>query len=480
MKKILLASSLIAALALHLGSCVKKDFDTPPDTSSYDPQLEVTHTIAELNSFPVGNAVDSDYVVSGIVVMDDRSGNYYKKIVIQDSTGGIEVLVDQNNLYNDYPVGRKVYIKLKGLYVGEYGQNKQLGYTPDASGSLSSIPFIEVDHYIVKANYPNDIVADTFTFAELADPNAMKAHLNTLVAIKDAEFADDAVGTTYAQLASLASATNRTVNDCAGGSITLRTSGYAKFQPVKMPGGRGIIVGIYTRYNNTPQLYIRDTNDVVFTDSVRCNGSVYKEPEYITIDSLRKYYTGSAINLENLKIRGIVISDASNGNISSGNVVLQGGNNDKGIVLYYGGSTTYNLGDSLEINISGATLKEYRGKLELENVSTSKTTKLGAGKSITPKVVTIDQIANNFSDYESTLVKIANITFEGGYTTINGNVGNLTVSDATGSIVHYTSNSATFKDFVLPASPATAIAGIIERYNTTIQLRIRNTNDVTP
>lgn len=480
MKKLLLASVVLAAITLQLSSCVKKKFDTPPDTNTYDPQLTVTHTIEQIKRFPVGVAIDSNAVISGIVVMDDRSGNYYKKMVIQDSTGGIEVLVDQNNLYNDYPVGRKVYVQLKGLFIGEYGQNKQLGYTPDASGSVSNIPFVEAGKYIIKANYPNPVVADTFTVAELSNVSAMQAHLNTLIAIKDVEFADDAVGAPYAQLASLASATNRTIKDCNGSTITLRTSGYANFQPLSIPGGRGIIVGIYTRFNNTPQLYIRDTSDVRLRDSIRCNGSVYRNPELISIDSLRKYYTGSEVVLPNLKIRGIVISDASNGNVSAGNVVLQGGNNDKGIVLYFGGNPNYNVGDSIEVNVTGATLKEYRGKLELENVSTSKTTRLSAGRTITPRTVTISEIAANVANYESTLVRIANVTWDASYTTINGDRGNLNVSDATGTILHYTANGASFKEFVLPPSPATAIVGIIERYNTTIQLRIRNTGDITP
>lgn len=274
MKRILLAAFgvlTIGALA-GISSCVKKDFDAPPDNSNYDPNLKVTHTIAQLQAMSQGVAIDSDVVVAGIVVMDDRSGNYYKKMVIQDSTGGIEIIIDQYNLYNDYPVGRKVYIKCKGLFLGNYGQNLQLGYTPDQTGTLSNIPSVLVSDFIVKANYPNPVVPDTVTLSQLASPNGAKKYLNTLVAIKKAEFAEDFVNIPYAQLASLASATNLTVNDCSGGTITMRNSGYAKFQPYLTPSGNGVLVGIYTRYNTTPQLYIRDTSDVQFYGD-RCDGS---------------------------------------------------------------------------------------------------------------------------------------------------------------------------------------------------------------
>ena len=274
MLRIITTACSIITLCTLMGitSCVKKDFDAPPDKSTYDPKIPVTHTIAQLQAMQQGKAIDSDVVISGIVVMDDKSGNYYKKMVIQDATGGMEILIDQYNLYNDYPVGRKVYLKCKGLFLGNYGQNLQLGYTPDQTGTLSNIPAVLVSDFIVKANYPNPIIPDTVTLSQLASPNGAKKYLNTLVAIKKVEFAEDNVGIPYAQLASLASATNLTVQDCSGGKITMRNSGYSKFQPYITPSGNGVLVGIYTRYNTTPQLYIRDTNDVKFNGS-RCDGT---------------------------------------------------------------------------------------------------------------------------------------------------------------------------------------------------------------
>jgi len=271
MKRILTAALSILTIGalFSVGSCVKKDFDAPPDNSGYDPQIPVTHTIAQLQARPAG-IIDIDMVIAGIVVMDDKSGNYYKKIVIQDSTGGMEILVDQYSLYNDYPVGRKVYVKCKGLFVGAYNNNPQLGYTPDNTGNLSGIPAVLSSDYLVKANYPNPIVPDTLTLADLLVPNAAKKYLNKLVAIKDAEFILSQTGIPYAQLANLASVTERTVEDCGGTKMVMRNSGYAKFQPFLTPSGKGTMLAIYTRYRDVPQLYIRDTTDLPFYGP-RCN-----------------------------------------------------------------------------------------------------------------------------------------------------------------------------------------------------------------
>src|SRR5690606_33230873 len=100
---------------------------------------------------------------------------------IQDPTGGIELLLDQNNLYNDYPVGRKIYVKLKGLFKGDNNGLPQLGYTPDATGTLISIPYTMIDRHIVKASYPHAIAAEPVTLAEIANPDAVRHLVNRLI-----------------------------------------------------------------------------------------------------------------------------------------------------------------------------------------------------------------------------------------------------------------------------------------------------------
>lgn len=275
MKKVILLflAGTLAASTLSIQSCVKKGNDVPEDQTGYDPKLEVTHTIAQLLAMPMGATITEDVVISGIVVMDDRSGNYYKKFVIQDETGGIEINLDQNNIYNDYPVGRKVYVKCKGLAISAYGSNPQLGYGIDERSSIVQIPFIMGDEFIIKANYPNEIKVDTFTFDELYDPTMNIEKLNTLVAIKEVEFAENLLGSPYAQANTT---TDRVLRGCSasntGDNFVVRTSNYSRFQPVIIPGGKGVIVGLYTRYNNKSQLFIRDTTDVIFGAS-RCDGS---------------------------------------------------------------------------------------------------------------------------------------------------------------------------------------------------------------
>jgi len=460
----------ILFIITSVSGCLKRNFDAPPDTTGYDPGLVVNYAIRDLVLLPQNTVITDDITISGIVVMDDKEGNYYKKIVIQDTTGGIEILLDQNSLYNDYPVGRKVYVQCKGLFIGAYGQNPQLGYMPDATGNLSNIPFSLISNHVVKASYPHVPAPDTFTISQLAIPDKAKARLNTLIAIKDVEFS--AVAVPFAEPAGIQSATNRMLQDCNGDEITLRTSGYAKFQALIVPSGNGVITAIYTRYKNTPQLYIRGADDALLTGA-RCNGAIGVQKP-ISIDSVRSLVTStedSVAALASYKITGVVISDKGSGNIVTSNIVLQ--DITGGIVVRFSGTPSFALGDSLLIDITGCKLSWYNKLLQVSGVPVSKASRLNTGNTIMPRLATIDQVMANYNLWESTLVKIANaMVIEGGTYS-----GSKTLSDDSGSMMLYTRPAASFSGENVPAATA-SFTGILGAYGSSKQLLMRNLSDV--
>jgi hypothetical protein len=474
MKKLAVAIfSLLFAIYICLtSSCIKKP-DVPPDTSSYDPQLTITHTIAQIQAMPQGAVIVSDNIISGTVVMNDKSGNYFNKIVIQDATGGIEICLNKSHLYNDYPVGRKVYIKCKGLFLGNYNQNLQLGAAPDIDGSITDIPELLIEDYVVKANYPNVIVTDTVSLLTLSSLYTGRQYLNKLVTIRQAEFEMDHIGIPYAQPSDISSSTTLSLKDCTGARLTLRTSAYAKFRSILTPAGNGTITGIYTVNNNTPQLYIRDTTDVHFY-AVRCDGTL-PDPTgctpIATIRSLCPVYTDSINVLPAYKISGIVISDKEGGNIAQTNMVIQ--DDDKGIVIRFPDAHSFLLGDSVIIDIKGAKLSWSANLLQISNVAVVKAIKIASGKTITPRLATIAQINEHYNDWVSTLVKINNATI-----TIGGTFsGSKTMSDGTGALTLYTRSAAFFaSQWISQASRN--YTGILSTFNNVKQLQMRSIADV--
>ncbi len=86
----------------------------------------------------------------------------------------------------------------------------------------------------------------------------------------------------------------------------------------------------------------------------------------VSIDTLRKAYGDTDLVLDNYKITGIVISSAASKNFPAGYVIIQKGS--RGITLGLDSITAagYSTGDSLVIDITGATLTNVTGTLLLK------------------------------------------------------------------------------------------------------------------
>jgi hypothetical protein len=450
-------------------ACNKK-FDEPP--AYVPPNIAADLTISDLKAMHTMGKIEQitiDKTIAGVVIADDESGQFYKTIVIQDSSGGISVKLDGYDLYTKYPIGRQVFVKVKGLYLGDYNKLIEIGGGIDNSGTSPQVAGISstlFDSYLIKGTLNNVVGPKVVKVAELND-----SYQNTLIELDDFEFATADTSKTFADTSMNSSAVNFTIKNCDGENIILRNSSYADFAGYNVPNGNGNITAVYTIYGSTKQLNIRDTSDVKFYNA-RCggggNGSV------ISINDIRNFYKGSDIALGNYKITGIVISDAASKNISPGSIVLQDGN--RGISLYFGSSapvTNFHIGDSLVIDVSGGTLTSFNGSLEIKLPSSALPSAAAAtGKIITPQELSIQQVNASLPDIEYTLVKIKGATASAG--TFNGNK---TLTDATGSITLYTAANALFANDAL-SNDKKIWTGYCYMFNSTKEFSIRNTTDV--
>lgn len=152
MNKIFYAIGTFAAALTLLASCDEWEPVFTGDYGKGDVYKPVTltpnKTIMELKSLyknaPV--KIEDGIIIGGQVISEDRSGNIYKSIYIQDATGAIEVKIGKNSLYNDYKLGQWVYVKCSGLTLGAYNGMIQLGYE-DFTGSYET-SYIEVQYII--------------------------------------------------------------------------------------------------------------------------------------------------------------------------------------------------------------------------------------------------------------------------------------------------------------------------------------------
>lgn len=182
MKRIYFA--LIAAL-LTFASCEEWDQVFTLDYGEADVYEPVTMnpntTIADLKamykSAPV--KIDKDIVIGGQVISEDRSGNIYKSLYIQDATGGIELKLGKNALYNDYKLGQWVYVKCSGLTLGAYNGMIQLGFadpTGEYETSYLEVQYI-IDTHIFRGKIDTPLQPKKVTAANLLAPENLGCYV---------------------------------------------------------------------------------------------------------------------------------------------------------------------------------------------------------------------------------------------------------------------------------------------------------------
>jgi hypothetical protein len=254
-------SYLLCFLVIGLASCLHKDFDEPPIGGGDDMLPEVNATISELKQlYEAGELTKilSEVNVKGEVIANDRSGNYFKTIVIQDHTGGIDVKINSVGLFAEFPIGQEIVIKCKDLYISDFNNLLQLGSVYDDNGTLrlGGIEEALINQHIFKGENIGTPAVKLKGINDLTEVD-----ISTLIRLEGVQFTDEDKGQTYAD-ASRRFSLNRALEDCNDNSIILRSSGYADFASELTPTGNGSITAVYSVYQNTSQLWIRDVDDL--------------------------------------------------------------------------------------------------------------------------------------------------------------------------------------------------------------------------
>ena len=326
MKNLFKFSFLLVGL-LFVSSCLDRDFDEPP-VGTGDPDIDASQIISveellEVYQNGLVTEIAMDKYISVVVTADDRSGNIYKTLILEDETGGINMQLDDVELWNRFPVGRRLFVNLSQLYISDFNNLPQIGFTPYTENGeirMSRIPSEIIDNVIEPGSFDNPVTPKTTTIGAIGFKD-----LNTLVTIDNVEFASNELGSTYADEPNRRTL-NRTMEDCNGDDIIVRSSGFADFAGAQLPEGNGSITAVVGVFGNTLQLAIRDINEVMLTGE-RCSeggtgGGMGEDPDIdpsdiITISELLEVYeNGRIVKIDMDKyISAVVMGNDISGNI---------------------------------------------------------------------------------------------------------------------------------------------------------------------
>lgn len=265
---------LLFLVCIVYTGCMDGDWEAPAASPSPygNSSIQETNviTIAELKNkySSVFNAstdqavkVDEDIQIKAFVTGNDIAGNIYQQVSVQDETGAILIGISQGGLMGYLPLGQEILVNLKGLYVGSYRKQCQIG-APYNNGIGRMDKFTWQEHFkpIGSVNMAkldelkSDFSADMDMFENCA--KLMTFHNVTL---SDAD-GHAAYAPNDGSVALTANCANRNLEGVS--NVVVRTSTYADFAAVPMPTGKVDITGIFTRYNNTWQILLRTDSDI--------------------------------------------------------------------------------------------------------------------------------------------------------------------------------------------------------------------------
>lgn len=263
----------ILTVAATLFSCGEKDLDvdddyfTNPEHFPYGNNTLVCQNIisiknlkekyADVISSSKAEEITEDIQLRGIITGNDIESNLSNQVSLQDETGGIMLSIQETGLCTYLPVGEEILVNLKGLYIGGYGKMPQIGSPYNNSiGRMSKLLWREHFRILFAADTSKVKAKIVNSASELSE-----ADLGTLVTLKNVSF-KDADG--RAVFAPTDSYENRYLNEQEYSSnYVVRTSGlYAKFAKEVMPQSKVDLTAVFTRFNNTWQLLIRQYSDV--------------------------------------------------------------------------------------------------------------------------------------------------------------------------------------------------------------------------
>ena len=251
MKKIV--CTCILAITLLLG-CNENEFEVPESKIIEVPSgtmISIRSVISDLDRLEEEkkiNFTQEDQFVEGYVISSDKEGNFFKELVIQDKpenpTSGIIVKLDERALYQRYPFGSKIRIRLKGLSVGFENGVTQLGILKE--NEIRAIDFSSIDDYV-------------FRTGEITKPKPLhisteqinRTHELLYVALDHLQF-DKSL--TDPEIKTIAGEKTdrfdglRTMNHCPSGvDIVLCSSIFSSFKKVSLPKNKGTVTGVLMR-----------------------------------------------------------------------------------------------------------------------------------------------------------------------------------------------------------------------------------------
>ncbi len=277
MKTTIFKSAFLAViLAGAFTGCVNDDdYDTPDFNACTETDLVKNREVSEIAATSVVTLHENivpgvSDVIEAYVTSSDIGGNFFKSISFQtlDGTKAFSIPVDAYSTFMNFEPGRKVLIKLDGLYTDiKHGGVRIGGLYANSSGG-AEVGRLTQSQFLAAVKRSCTIVDEEALVQHVTVAQAMTDYyVNKLIQIDNVQFEESAINNTYYdENNQIGGATNYNLMDIEGNSVIFRTSGYSNFAARSVADGSGSIRGVMTKYLNDFQFLVRSESDINLTN----------------------------------------------------------------------------------------------------------------------------------------------------------------------------------------------------------------------
>lgn len=343
----------LAFLALTLGSCMGDSYADPDLTEKVPAAPWGNNSLKEKNVISIADLktqfatvianssyklIEKDMMIKAVVTGNDVSGNIYNQVSVQDASGAIIIAINGSGLSGYLPVGQEILVNLKGLYIGSYKKLPQIGgvNTKISDGTLSMGKIERAvwnEHFKIlnpgeadastvepeefdKTKLNNSTKEEKAAFAAYMEANVCK--LMTLKKVKFASANGTNVWAPKDTNTSLELIDAESGKKISSSNLVVRNSGYSKFANEVVPQGVFDITGIFTRFGDTWQIVLRNTDDLKAAQT----GGTLEKP-YTVAQALEKINAGTAGDAK-VYATGIIVKvkDVDTGTYGNGTFVI--------------------------------------------------------------------------------------------------------------------------------------------------------------
>lgn len=206
-------------------------------------------SIAHLKSLCRGDhyRIVEDMVVRGVVIANDRLGEYHNSVVVVDRTSGVEISIESRNLSALLPIYSEVEILCSGLMLARIGGKIELGAPSTGDFPIGNISEEMLGRYIRVVGVCEDFTPVVKQFSEIGVED-----ISCVVRFENIRICDEERGLKWCDTDENGEVitTDRTFVDSKGDTFTLRTLATCHYAKEVVPTTEIAVIGVIDYADN--------------------------------------------------------------------------------------------------------------------------------------------------------------------------------------------------------------------------------------